>query len=202
MVTLSSEVGFSLVDMFLGDKFLLLLISTCGKLTPKTSLNVLAITRKSPDSSACIFDISGVLHKSSNWVAVLKICNVTFSSYVREVGRSSQKVTLDSTLLFLWGCRFALNYKGEMYIKMKGCCNLGSTEPPNRCASFAILSNTRRTISPKYMPPIIFSNPWTVEQFYSQPLFLESFASKMIKRKLQALLSTPSCLHHVFYQFF
>lgn len=94
MVTLTNEMGLSLRDMFLGDKLLLLLITRCGKLTPKTSLNIFAITRRSPDSSACILDISGVLHKLSNLQCYLSSC-------VAEVGRSSQKVTLDFTFLFL-----------------------------------------------------------------------------------------------------
>jgi hypothetical protein len=43
------------------------------------------------------------------------------------------------------------------YINIKGSLNFAGTGPPNSEASLAILNNTRRTISPRYMPPIIFS---------------------------------------------
>lgn len=44
------------------------------------------------------------------------------------------------------------------YLNKYGTVSLGGTESPNKEASWAILSNTLLTISPKYMPEISFSN--------------------------------------------
>lgn len=47
--------------------------------------------------------------------------------------------------------------KAIIYLNMNGVFSFGGTISPKKEASSAILSKTLRTISPKYMPEIIFS---------------------------------------------
>ena len=47
--------------------------------------------------------------------------------------------------------------KPNIYLNVNGTFNFGGTVSPKKQASSAILHSTLRTISPKYIPEIIFS---------------------------------------------
>jgi len=61
-----------------------------------------------------------------------------------------------------------VQYKKLPYLRENGSNSLGEEDPPNKPASCAILASTRRTISPRYIPPNIFSNHCTAHPHLSQ----------------------------------
>lgn len=74
---------------------------------------------------------------------------------------SKHSIILNSPFLsFLFHFYFHLNLKIRRIpdLNMNGCFSFGGVVSPNKAASSAILHKILRTMSPRYIPEIIFSN--------------------------------------------
>ena len=122
--------------------------------TPKVSFKILATSFSSRESSSCIAATKGVLI-NKQWKKMSEFDTSNDNKSIEHQDKEQIYTTVES---FVQLKEILVHTRFVTYCKIKGIDNLEETGPKTSDSS-EILRITLRTMSPRYIPDIIFSKP-------------------------------------------